>query len=487
MGPAPACPSRLRRQLRRTLAVSVALAAACAGVLSPTAAAAASGLVTVEYSGSWEFTFVYDESDPSSWQENGSYKWDEAETVRPCSSAQHGCPSAGYEVVGAPSLSISGSITSAYAPPNQGKDCTGSFSPAAGWQKGFTPSAISNSFSAYGTAQASDYVAAMIPEQLTQSSGAGDCSMAAGGPLPADFQVAPGADGPLAPYEDAKLDHLPWSRAFNLNYQVPGENITEDGTAELTISGGAAAHKPPAKTPARTRAKLNALRALRDTWERALYPCVAAGASTPLLGLGVPGVMTAAVLLPFAGTLCAAYEKTIAVEINTYSDPPLDSYHTLARARDPRPAPTSAPPCTKWTGKVRLLCEREEADLRTLAGKVADVEALAASVETTISRETAALNAGDSDATRRQDRRLAQLTRQLDRAESAATDAGKRFARLMHKADIPLGLTAAQAGAAIATLTTAVEADGVPQASLAPALGDRSIASASDWLKALGT
>ena len=81
-------------------------------------------MVTAEYSGTVDFTYVYQASDPSINQQHGHFQWDEQVTVR--------LNRANGVVVGKPKLEISGQIVSTWAPPNTAFSCTGNFSPRTG-------------------------------------------------------------------------------------------------------------------------------------------------------------------------------------------------------------------------------------------------------------------------------------------------------------------------------------------------------------------
>ena len=200
----------------------------------------------------------------------------------------------------------------------------------------------------------------------------------------------------MTPLKDIRLGDLPYSKNFKIDYTDPIVDRTVSVRSTFTASGSAG--KPPTQppTPARFRAKANAALGLKDTWERSLYPCITTAASLPLFGLGPIGQAAGAVIVPISGSLCAVYVKTMADEEKTINDPPLRSFPADgegARARG-RSSP-SFRSARSGPAPHAALCQKLEPRMRTLLGAARNTESVAAAIETTISRETGALRAGN--------------------------------------------------------------------------------------------
>ena len=465
-----------RRLAGAILVLAIALTAMAAR--SGPASARASGMVTAEYSGTQDFTFVYDPKNPDTWQQHGHFQWDEKVTVR---------PTRGLAVlVGKPELTITGKIVSTYAPPNTNHSCTGDFSARTDIPKDHFPISISL---VGDTAAADATVSALIPftgtYALSTAASGTDCGILVNGSarigvLPPDPRTD---DYILTPLKDIRLADLPWSMPFKVSdYKDPFTDTITNVRSTFTISGSAGGPPKQPPTPGRYRAKANAAQALKATWERSLYPCLTTAAVLPLLGLGPIGQATAAVVLPISGVLCAAYSKTMADEEKTINDPPLRSYDRTATVPVPQAARVSLPSCSRWRGAARTLCQDLETRLPRLLQAARQTQAVAAAIETTISRETGALRANDANAVRQQDRTLSGLDSQFLSTERAESDAGAAVASLLRTAALPLALTRAKSTNAIEAVLGRVN---VSRANLASVLGSLLKPHVVDWLRAL--
>jgi hypothetical protein len=78
------------------------------------------GLVTADYSGTWDETFVEDPSNPSSWQQSMHFVWDEQLTAH-----VGGNPT--IVTILSMRLTTSGTFRSTYAPPHQAMNCNARF------------------------------------------------------------------------------------------------------------------------------------------------------------------------------------------------------------------------------------------------------------------------------------------------------------------------------------------------------------------------
>jgi hypothetical protein len=448
---------------------------------SDRASARARGTVTAEYSGTQDFAYVYQSSDPSVWQQHGHFQWDEKLTVRPTPT--------GTVVVGGLEFTITGKIVSTYAPPNTSRSCTATFSARKNISMAQWPISI---LGVGDTANTDLSVSALIPATGTYAQSTGgpgtDCAVPVNGPAPVGQLPlnGPGDDFLITPLKDIRLGDLPWSKPYKIDYQVPLIDELTSVRATFTISGTGAwgpPKQPP--TPARYRAKANAAQALKVTWERSLYPCIAAGAATPLLGLGPIGQAAAGVIELVAVPLCAAYEKTMAAESATINDPPLQSYDRTARVILPRLSRVSLPSCSRWGGAAHSMCQSLEIRLPRLLTAAQRTEAVAAAIETTISRETGAIRAHNASAVKQQDRTLAGLNTRFLTGERAETSAGAAVTSLLRADRIPLALTKAASVNAIAAVLRGLGSAGISRAALASVLGSSLNAHSVDWLRAL--
>src|SRR6201995_2112888 len=106
-----------------TLALLAVLATAvCAQAASARNVPLTGGSVTIEYSGKWAQSFVYQPSNPSGWQGSVSFNWDETATFDPPSKDQDANP----KLVKA-TLTVGGSHSETLAPPNSSQSCSAMF------------------------------------------------------------------------------------------------------------------------------------------------------------------------------------------------------------------------------------------------------------------------------------------------------------------------------------------------------------------------
>jgi hypothetical protein len=233
---------------------------------------------------------------------------------------------------------------------------------------------------------------------------------------------------------------------------------------QISTSGAAAAgpSKPPKLTPAQVAAKRNALEALRETTEAALYPCFSTSAGTTLITSGLLGSVVGGTLLAIAGPLCASYYTMILAEIKTVKDPPRSDFRTVAVAA---PAALGAGAgCGGRHGAALRLCKTAGlAASRLLAASRATAR-LARAVETTIDRESGAERAHSKSAADRQNRALIALGKQFRKARRAEAAAGAALARIIRSHGVTIRMTAAQASAADQDLLSALSQHGLSAA-----------------------
>jgi hypothetical protein len=468
-----------------------ALAAALFLGLAP-AAAHADGWATVEYKGTVDESFIYQTNDPAVWQSMMHLAWDEREVF-------HLTGTSTVTPVGGLHLSISGQESSTYAPPNANQDCSFAIVPRKPLAKGelspvdvvwrgteaiggsaFMP--ITGSY-AMSTGATSTAPSCEIP--VNGGAGAGDQIPDAVAKVYGDAEIA---------NIDGKLGGPAVTRHFDAEGTTPDGRNTASLHATLTLTN--TARKPPdvggtpprSLTPARKQAKLHALDALKDTMQRALYPCgVGAGIGTALTAAGPVGLAVGGTMSALGTPLCLSYLKTIKAEADTVADPPKPAYRTAARIR-PVAAPAvklPACPAAQGAGSPGAVCAELQPAGQALLRATRATEAAATALDTTISRETAAVRAGDGRATALQDRTLTTLGRSFAARRRAEAAAAQRVAQILGGAGLNVPLDPAAAAAALTALQNRLVAAGLPAAKLTTALGAAPQVTALDLLTSL--
>jgi hypothetical protein len=467
-----------------------ALTAALVPALAP-AVAHADGWVTVEYKGTVDENFIYQPSDPSVWQSTLHFAWDAREVFHLTGSDQ--VKSEGLQ------LTITGKQSSTYAPPNTNQDCSFSIVPRAPLAPGqLSPlhavwrgteaiggSAIMPITGSY--AMASDATSTAPSCEIPKTGDAGVVSQ-----LP-DAVAALFGEAEVTSI-NAKLGGPTATRRFDADGATPDGRNTASLHATLTLSNSArkpsstGGTPPQSFTPARKQAKLNALDALKDTMQRALYPCgVGAGVGTALIAAGPVGLAVGGTMSALGTPLCLSYLKAIKDEADTVADPPQPGYRTAAKIRKVRAPAAKLPTCpaTQGAGSPGAVCAQLQPAGQTLLRATRATEAAATAIDTTISRETAALKAGDRKATALQDRTLTTLGRSFAARRRAENAAAKRVATILRAAGLNVTLDPTTAAAALDTLQQRLVGVGLPAAKLTTALGAAPQVTAFDLLTAL--
>lgn len=467
-----------------------ALAAALVLALAP-AVARADGWVTVEYKGTVDETFIYQPSDPSAWQSTLHFAWDAREVFHLTGSDQ--VKSEG------PQLTITGQQSSIYAPPNTNQNCSfsivprtplaqGQLSPLhAVWQgtESIGGSAIMPITGSYAMSTGATSTAPSC--EIPKTGGAGVASQ-----LP-DAVAAEFGEAEVASIA-GKLGGPTVTRRFDADGVTPDGRNAASLHATLTLSNsarkpsGAGGTPPKSFTPARKQAKLNALDALKDTMQRALYPCgVGAGVGTALIAAGPVGLAVGGTMSALGTPLCLSYLKAIKAEADTVADPPQPGYRTAVKIHAVHAPAAKLPACpaTQGAGSPGAVCAQLQPAGQTLLRATRATEAAATAIDTTISRETAALKAGDRKATALQDRTLTTLGRSFAARRRAEAAAAKRVAQILRNAGLNVTLDPATAASALDTLQKRLVAARLPATKLTTALGAAPQVTAFDLLTSL--
>ncbi|WP_027006478.1 hypothetical protein [Conexibacter woesei] len=471
-----------------------ALAAALFLGLAP-AAAHADGWATIEYKGTVDETFIYQPSDPSVWQSTLHFAWDEREVFH-LTGTDTSTP------VGGLHLAITGQESMIYAPPNTNQDCSFAIVPRSPLAKGqLSPlDVVWNERGTFG-GSATMPITGSYAMSTGATSTAPSCELPVNGGAGVTDEIPDGVGRTFGDAEVSGIEGRLGGPAVTKHFD--GEGTTPDGRntesihATLTLTNTARrppdiGATPPKKTltPAQKQAKLAALDALEDTFQRALYPCgVGAGVGTALIAAGPVGLAVGGTMSALGTPLCLSYLKAIKAEADTVADPPDPAYRTAARIR-PVAAPAAklpACPAAQGAGSPGAVCAQLQPAGQALLRATRATEAAATGLDTTISRETAAVRAGDRRATALQDRTLTTLGRSFAARRRTEAAAARRVAQILGGAGLNVTLDPSAAAAALTALQNRLVAAGLPAAKLTTALGAAPQATASDLLASLGS
>lgn len=467
-----------------------ALTAALAVALAP-AVAHADAWVTVEYKGTVDETFVDKPSDPSAWQSTLHFAWSAREVFHLTGTDQ--VKSEGLQ------LSITGKQSSTYAPPNTNQNCSfsivprtplppGRLSPLRAVWRGTETIGGSATMPITGSYAMSTGASSTAPGcELPQNGGGGVVTQ-----LP-DTVLATFAEAEVAGVQ-AKLGGPTATRHLDADGTTPDGRNTASIHATLTLSNTArkpsdgGATPPKRFTPARKQAKLDALDALKDTLQRALYPCgVGAGVGSALIAAGPIGLAVGGTMSALGTPLCLSYLRAIKAEADTVADPPQPGYRTAAKIK-PVNAPAAklpACPASAGAGSPGAVCATLQPAGQKLLRATRATAAAATAIDTTISRETAALEAGDRKAIALQDRTLTTLGRSFRARRRAENAAARHVAQILRGAGLDVTLDPTAAAGALTTLQNRLVAARLPATKLTTALGGAPQVTAFDLLTAL--
>lgn len=454
-------PSR-RRRLRRSLPAIAGCALVLASVASSATGDTLAGLtvVTVEYSGVLDESFVYDPANPGAWQENLHFTFTEKRTVQ--------IDASGNVTGGKAEIRLSGRVRATHAPPNNAMSCTGTFSLRKTAPDPFTIGATS--------------VTARMPlsrDYVTSSSAAPNCS--AVGVSGAPFQ--PPYDVQFGKAVVASCERSRSPCTFRIDSKSPTNTSSLRATLTFGPGGGSSGPKPP-PTPALVQAKKDALEGLRSSLTNAVYPCLVAAGGTSLLAAPLallPGV----VLVALSAPLCASWGKAISELAQTVADPPSNDYDVVATVA--RPAARAALPGCAKVGSAKLaLCRRVQAAASAFLTAVDRYAATAAAVRKTVERDSAAKKAGNKAAVTKQEKALTSLKSELAAATAARRKAGAGLASALRDAKAPIKLTRAQVAEGFVAVKTRVARSGLGAAKLSAVAGPALTPRPIDVLVALG-
>ena len=259
----------------------------------------------------------------------------------------------------------------------------------------------------------------------------------------------------------------PYTETDNCLYQDANNGTTIDGTATDSLTWESAAGsgtgsfpttQPGTPGPQFTAAKNQARADLIRTVNRSAVYCLDYVGGAGLAGTGIlVGGLTGTTFTVAGGLITAAMNPLcgpaiarVVVDYKTFKDPPLYSVDVLARPRS-----VHSPKLPVCRRDVRF-CHALRKSLGALDKAALDAEADTAAIEQTVSREHAALLAGNQAAANAQDRDLRSLEPALRAAQRAETSAGRSVAKVLRGAHLAFRLSRAQSARERQKLATGI-------------------------------
>jgi IPT/TIG domain len=175
--------------------------------------------------------------------------------------------------------------------------------------------------------------------------------------------------------------------------------------------------------------------------------------------------------------------QTLAKDEQVTKDPSLPEYEVLAQ-----PKPISAkvlPSCGRSHSPAASRCRRLRAVEGALLAQGAKSASITAALYTTISRQTAAIDAGDGAAAEDQDRHFSALNSELNMTFSAQAEDGPRLATLLPKAHLNATISQSKMAKALKSLERELAREGVVTASISSLAGSALTPKATNFLNVL--
>ncbi len=241
------------------------------------------------------------------------------------------------------------------------------------------------------------------------------------------------------------------------------------------IGGGGGGGPPPELDPI----KQLALQQMRRELAQALAPCLTAGTAVSLFALGTPGVLAGRLVFAPAAGICARIVQHLVDLQKVYDDPPAPSYTKVAPITSTGSPSLDLSPCKELTGPPRRLCRKLGSAAQRHVAKLFHVGDVITSLRTAIERASAASQANDQKAIKRQVTAAGKRSTQLAAAFAARAKAGAKVAAILRDAGTTGSLDEAQFTEAASIVLDDLAAVGLPasaaQAVLGPALTPRTI------------
>ena len=245
---------------------------------------------------------------------------------------------------------------------------------------------------------------------------------------------------------------------------------------------GPTAPGPPVTCGAGSKPSCESKKAAQEDIRRELRPATfecelaSVGIGGIIAALAAPEVSAAAFLAAegvvgaevaaLAGTTCGLLLKRIYEDAKTVEDPAAGQLGKLAEPVFPKRSLIHPPPCARYRKALRF-CKRLRADVLAYAASVANGQAVAAALMTTVDRMTGAELARKAGALASQARHAGRLRRQLSAEYAAQRRAGRAISHLLSSAHFSASISAAQAHAGLAAVLSKLGRRGISAAGLA--------------------
>jgi hypothetical protein len=430
----------------------------------PAMALSYDGMVSVEFSGTRDQSFVYQPTNPAVWQGTLHLVFDEKTTV-----ALYGREQDRFTMkVLSESRTISGTWTNTFAPPNQALTCTGNLSARPGAPSPFNIYFGSNGPGAVGVSAQTPARGFEIQSSAPESGQCGVMNQAGGPGFVSPDSAIAGEEAASPAQATVALPSNDYSKSYSASGSDPQVTESFHATLQVSTSGPTSGPGPPPKrTPAQIQAKRNALDALQQSLPASLYPCFSTAAGATLFAAGLPGQIAGGTLIVIAAPLCTAYNAMIRMELQTINDPPRSDYDALVRSPRARPVVAPTVSCKGVPAAATQACTRARSAAQTLLARTRAAAQLATAIEVTINRESGAQRAHKTGAAGRQNRKLVELSKSFTRARRLERVAGTSLARILGAYRVAIGMTAGQVDTAQSGLLTALKQHKVTAADVA--------------------
>jgi hypothetical protein len=211
-------------------------------------------------------------------------------------------------------------------------------------------------------------------------------------------------------------------------------------------------------------------------------------ATTGLALFAIPGAGLAVggVVLDLVAPLCESHVLHLIDLQRVYDDPPDFAFGTIAPITPSARTKVDASSCDAAAGDERGTCRRAAKAATRYLGKVQRVGDVAEALRITVERASAAVQAGDERALKKQLRAAGKREKQLDAALATRGRFGAKLASALNDAGVTASLTEAQFSDAAEIVLTKLAAGGLPETEARTVLGPALTPLALDPLALLG-
>ena len=262
--------------------------------------------------------------------------------------------------------------------------------------------------------------------------------------------------------------------------------------ATMSVRGDPATTGPTTKPPKSARntpqaVRDGALEQMKLELTRAVYPCLTASTGLVVFG-AVPlpaGPIVGSTLVAVAGPICARMLATLKSLELVYNDPPVDDFTVAATVSNDPPPVVTMPPCPPDPPAIAGTCADIQSAALDYLAQTQNVSNVAAALETTVGRESAAATANDSASVTLQQQTALNLLPQLGATIANRRTSGARLAATLTAAGTKIKFTSKQTAQAYSQILKSLAAAGIPEKAIRDALAKALKPVPIDALKAL--